>query len=387
MTSRAAVSGLVAWVVFLACAPAVVAPTASVPAAPPPSPAPLHRPRADAYDIVHVSPRVHVFVAHDTRSPIVSGNSTAIVGDDAVLVVDTGQFPALARRMVEDLRRITDKPVKVVVSTHWHNDHVFGNAVYRDAFASRGAVRFLAHEETKRLLLKNGPKQVAAYRTKIGPFVEGLKAQLRSGNADGDSGAPLTEDDRRALEEKIADGEAAIPLWQEVELVTPTETFKDEVTIPLGGCDVRVLHFGRGNTAGDAMVWVPDAKVLVTGDVVVAPTPFAIGSYPREWRAVLAKMQALGARTLVPGHGAVMRDGASYVADLDALLATVDAQVAGAVREGRSLDDARKSVDLGAVGRKVVGGDPFHARALHDYFQEPAVGRAFEEAQGHLSDE
>jgi cyclase len=379
MSPRPPVAALVAWIVFLACAPP---PAASLPApAPAATAATAHRPAADAYDLVQVAPRVYVFVAKDSRSPIVSGNSTAIVGDDAVMVVDTGQFPALARRMIADLRRITPKPVKVVVNTHWHNDHVFGNAVYRDAFPG---VRFVAHEETKRLLLKNGPKQVEAYRTKIAPFVASLKEELRAGKA-ADGGA-MTSDARGDLEEKIADGEAAVALWRDVELAAPTETFKDDLVVPLGGCDVRVMHLGRGNTAGDAIVYVPEGKVLVTGDIVVAPTPFAGGSYPREWRAVLAKLAATDATTLVPGHGPVQRDRA-YVRDLEALLAAVDAQVAAAAKDGRSLDEARKSVDLGPLGRKFTGGDAYRARVFHEYFEVPAVDRAFEEATGHLSDE
>jgi cyclase len=389
MSARFPVAGLVAWFAFLSCAPGARAPspaTSPVSSAallgPAAAPAPAaHRPTADGFDVVQVAPRVHVFVATESRSPIVSGNSTAIVGDDAVMVVDTGQFPALARRMVDALRRITPKPVTVVVSTHWHNDHVFGNAVYKAAYPG---VRFVAHEETRRLLLKNGPKQVEAYRTKIEPFVASLKDELRAGKTE--DGGAMGEDERRDLEEKIADGEAAAALWKEVELVTPTETFQDELTVPLGGCDVRVMHLGRGNTAGDAMVYVPDGKVLVTGDVVVLPTPFAIGSYPREWRAVLAKVAAIDATTLVPGHGPVQRDRA-YVRDLDLLLATLDAQVAAAAKDGRPLAEVRKAVDLGPAARKFTGGDATRARLLHDYFEVPGVGRAFEEARGKLSDE
>ena len=107
-----------------------------------------------AYETVKVAEGIYAFVPPEPRGGLVSGNSIAVNGDDGVLVVDTGHFPTLARKMIADIRRLTDKPVRYVVNTHWHPDHVFGNGAYREAFPD---VNVLAHVETRRLMVKDDP--------------------------------------------------------------------------------------------------------------------------------------------------------------------------------------------------------------------------------------
>src|ERR1041385_6300288 len=87
-----------------------------------------------SYDTVKVADGIWAFVAPETKSGLVSGNSIAIIGDDGVLVVDSGQIPSLTRRMIAEIRQKTDKPVRSLVNTHWHWDHNFGNFVYREEF-------------------------------------------------------------------------------------------------------------------------------------------------------------------------------------------------------------------------------------------------------------
>jgi glyoxylase-like metal-dependent hydrolase (beta-lactamase superfamily II) len=350
-------------------------------AATPSTTPPPHRPLADGYDRIEVAGGVYVFLAHESKTPIVTGNSVAIVGDDAALVVDTGQFPELAGRMIADLRAVTDKPVRYVVNTHWHNDHVFGNAVFLRTFPGATSI---AHEETARLLAKHGPEQVQTYKTKVGPFLDSLRASLASGKKK--DGTPLGDFDRAYLTEEIADGDAALALWKDVELAPPTLTFKDEMTIDLGHREVKLLHFGRGNTAGDAMVYVPDAKVLATGDAVVAPVPFAMGSYLTEWTSVLEKTRAVDATTVVPGHGPIFHDF-RYVDDLRALLRSVVGQVRAAVSTGTPKEKILERIDASGFPARFAINDPFQAFAFRRYFLEPAVERATQEANGKLEDE
>ena len=108
---------------------------------------------------------------------------------------------------------------------------------------------------------------------------------------------------------------------------------------------MQILHLGRGNTGGDTVVYVPDAQVVAAGDMVVYPAPYAFGSRLGEWVETLRKLQALGATRLVPGHGPVLRDGA-YVSAVIDLLEETRRQVQAAVKDGLSLDDTRKRVDL-----------------------------------------
>jgi glyoxylase-like metal-dependent hydrolase (beta-lactamase superfamily II) len=361
-----------------ALAPAPVPVPATVPA---PAPAASHRPLADGYDIVNAAPGVYAFLAHRSNTPIVTGNSVAIVGDDGVLVVDTGQFPELARRVIADLRKITDKPVRYVVNSHWHNDHFFGNAAYRDAFPG---VQIVAQEETLRLMEKYGAKGVDAYKTKVAAFIDHLRAMLK--DSKNDDGSPMTDFDRDYVTEEIADGVAAAPLWQEVELALPTSTFGDEQTIDLGKRVVKLLHLGRGNTAGDAMVYVPDASFLATGDAVVAPVPFGMGSYYTEWTTVLEKTKALGATTIMPGHGPIFHD-TSYIDALHELFQSVVEQTRAAVAAGATKDDVQAKVDLSRFRARFAGDDPYAQKVFDKYFVKPAVDRAYQEAINKLEDE
>ena len=88
----------------------------------------------EQYELVKIAEGTYSFIAPESDSGVVQSNCTVIIGDDSVLVVDTGQFPSLAARMVADIKKLTNKPVRYIVNTHWHFDHLWGNAAFRDAY-------------------------------------------------------------------------------------------------------------------------------------------------------------------------------------------------------------------------------------------------------------
>jgi len=199
-------------------------------------------------------------------------------------------------------------------------------------------------------------------------------------------GAPLDDEQRGVVANEIADLEGAIAQWQHLRVVPSSVTFDDVLHVSLGRRRVDVMHLGRGNTAGDAVVYVPDAKTLMTGDLVVYPTPYAFGSYLGEWTGTLRKLMAIDAATIVPGHGPVQHDF-EYVKLVASALDSVTRQVRAAVQEGLSLDETRARVDLTPLRARFAGASLDRARAFHDAFEKPAVERAYEEAKGKLSDE
>jgi len=146
------------------------------------------------------------------------------------------------------------------------------------------------------------------------------------------------------------------------------------------------MHLGRGNTAGDVVVQVPDARVVATGDLVVAPTPYGIGSYPGDWIATLPKLEALGATTFVPGHGPVQRDTV-YVEQLVGLIEAVRSQAAAAVRDGLSLEDGKKRADLSVWKKRFAGDDFYRGVSFDQFFADPFLDRAYQEAKGKMEDE
>jgi len=91
--------------------------------------------------------------------------------------------------------------------------------------------------------------------------------------------------------------------------------------VDLGNRDVRIMFLGRGNTAGDAVVYVPDAKVVATGDLVVAPAPYATGSFMFEWPETMKQLMALKVDAILPGHGPLMHDWTHARLVVDLILA------------------------------------------------------------------
>ena len=155
----------------------------------------------------------------------------------------------------------------------------------------------------------------------------------------------------------------------------------------LGGRDAEVLFLGRGNTAGDTLVWLPDQKILMTGDLVVYPAPFAFGSFFSEWGPTLRKAIALKPATIVPGHGPVMHD-TSYLELVAEAADEVSAKVKALAQQGLSLDEARAKLDVDDIREKFARGDEMLRAKFDGLFLGPGVPRAYREAkEGPLQDE
>jgi len=211
--------------------------------------------------------------------------------------------------------------------------------------------------------------------------------------ADGkdNNGKVLTEGERKEYEEAIA---GLAPVQEEFKTIVdraPTLSFDSEMRIDLGGREVRIMHLGRGNTAGDAVVFLPKEKILMTGDLVVHPVPYMFGGYPAEFGRTLAKMEQVRFDTIVPGHGEVLNAeaGRQYVR----LLADFCEEVGGlvsselhrtgsgaanlpAVREG-----VMKKIDVAGWRRKFAGDDKTEQDAFDTTFAA-MITAAFNEVNG-----
>jgi cyclase len=326
-----------------------------------------------SYKRVQVADGIHAFM-EDFGRAVVSGNIVAIVGEEAVAVIDTGHHPRLTRRIVEEIRALTPKPVRYVVNTHWHNDHVSGNYVFEEAWQG---VTIVAHAFTAQLMDKvvrefQGPNCVPFLKTQSQP----LRDALASGK--GRDGQPLPEARRKRMEAFVLEADVAIEECAEFRYRSPGLTFTDKVTLRLGQREVEVMHWGRANTAGDVVAWVPDAKVLAAGDLVVHPFPFATASYISEWAAVLKRLEATAYEAMVPGHGPVMRDR-KYVAEVREVLESVMSQARAAYTPGMTAEELRAKVDLKAHRQRIAGDDAMIGANFDNMIGNLAVGRAWQE--------
>ncbi len=321
-----------------------------------------------------VAPGVLAFISEGRSQDILSGNCLAILGSTGVAVVDSGQFPSQARAMIAAIRARTSQPVRFLVTTHWHGDHHYGHAAYQEAFP--GLV-ILGTPSTQAMMRAMAPRYFGmAY---FGPASKEVEAALA------DPG--LAPDLRARFTALMEDFRAAKPELEAFRLTPPTLAFEQRVVLDLGDRRVEVLHLGRGATAGDSVVFVPDAKVLATGDLVVHPVPHGFGSFPGEWAAGLGKLEAMGPRILVPGHGPVQRDLAYLRLEREALQA-IHAQMKAAVRRGLDQAEALKALDLAAARKAFAGEDAARRRDFDERFARAAAIRAYRLAkEGRVEDE
>ncbi|BDB72261.1 oxidoreductase [Comamonas thiooxydans] len=229
-------------------------------------------------------------------------NTGIIIGDDAVLVADTQATPAMAADVIRRIREVTDKPIKYVVLTHYHAVRVLGASAYKPQ-------QIISSQDTYDLIVERGEQDKAS---EIGRFPR---------------------------------------LFSNVETVPPgmtwpTMTFTGKMTLWLGKLEVQLLQVGRGHTKGDTIVWLPQEKALLSGDLVeFGATPYAGDAYFKDWPQTLDNLAALKPKALVPGRGAALttpEDVEKGLTETRDFIADVYSNVQRGVAAGKDLNAVYK---------------------------------------------
>jgi glyoxylase-like metal-dependent hydrolase (beta-lactamase superfamily II) len=341
----------------------------------PPTPGPFD------YDQVEIGPRIYGWFEKRLNS-IVSGNVIAVIGDESVLVFDSGHHPLVTRRIVADLGRLTDRPVKYLVVSHWHDDHWVGNSEFADRYPG---LQVIAHEFTARLMDERKEKFGGAEcKAELANDSKSLRDMLASGKRP--DGSPLSEASIGRVKDGLAVVDEQSAQCDVMRYVPVNRPITGKTTFELGGRTVIVDWLGRGNTAGDLVAYIPDSRVLLTGDLVVHPFPFATQSYIAEWAQVLRKLAQMDAGTIVPGHGPVLHDWL-YVNDIAETLEALDRQARAAYTPGMTMDELRKRIDLSGFSEKFSHGDAFIKANFDNMIVQSAVKREWQELAGKLEPE
>lgn len=356
------------------CRAIVVVLLAAPPAAALQAPDPTTLPSVLTYRTIQVATGVYAFITPEERSGFQSGNSIAVIGEDGVLIFDTGNIPGATRRQIAELRKLTSKPVRFVVNSHWHPDHNLGNAEYRRAFPG---VVVLGTSATRAGILERVPGYVGQVKS-FAPTDSLMRLRLSTGKMRDGSVMPANV---RVMWSIITRDFA--DFLPEVSTTTPSVpdlVFDDSLTIMLGTRRVQLVRTGRGNTAGDAIAFIPDAGVLLTGDLVTAPCPFPSTAYFSEWILALDRLKEMPATRIVPGHGDIMTDH-GYIDLVRELLVFTRDQARAAVRAGTPVDSLQRTIDFSSFIQRFGGGDVVRTDAFDNFYREPAVQRAFDEAK------
>jgi glyoxylase-like metal-dependent hydrolase (beta-lactamase superfamily II) len=333
------------------------------------------------FEVQKIAEGVYAVVRRDLPGLMVDANNVFIINDEDVIVVDANGAPAITREVLAALRRLTDKPVRYVVNTHYHDDHIRGNQVYREAFPG---VEFVGHAFARAYLPAEGAANRKGFLEGAPRFRDRMAALLEQNRSIG--GWDLTEEERASYRSDIRLIDLVLGEGAQAQTILPTVTVEDRLTLHRGARVIDILHPGDGHTAADLVVHLPKEGVLVAGDLVVAPVPL-VGdpqSHVREWAATLDKIIALRPSVIVPGHGPLMRDD-SYVRTLSEMFASVARQAEAAVARGETLEQARKSVNLEEFRKRLVGESRVRRVAFSMYVAGPAVAAAFREASAAKS--
>jgi glyoxylase-like metal-dependent hydrolase (beta-lactamase superfamily II) len=263
-------------------------------------------------------------------------NTGVIIGDHAVMVIDTQATPVMAQDVIRRIREVTDKPIKYVVLSHYHAVRVLGASGYKPE-------HIVASRDTYDLIVERGEQDKAS---EIGRFPRLFQAV-----------------------ESVPPG-----------LTWPTMTFEGRMSIWLGKLEVQLIQLGRGHTKGDTVAWLPQQRILFSGDLVeFDATPYAGDAYFGDWPQTLDNISALKPVALVPGRGAA--------------LTTPDQVQQGLAGTGSFIADLHKAVKAGVAAGKELNAvykDTYAALkpkyghwVIFDHCLPFDVTRAFDEVTQH----
>src|SRR5436190_21302351 len=259
-------------------------------------------------------------------------NTGIVIGDDAAMVIDTQATPVMAQDVIRRIRQVTDKPIRYVVLSHYHAVRVLGASGYRPE-------HIIASRDTYDLIVERGEEDM---RSEIERFPRLF----------------------RAVE--------SVP-----GLTWPTIVFEKRMTMWLGKLQVEIMQLGRGHTKGDTVVWLPQERILFSGDLVeYGATPYTGDAYLTDWPATLDAVAALQPLKLVPGRGASLQTPAQVRAGLDGTRAFVTEMFDAVKRAAAAGNDLRAAYREAYAGLKPKYG----SWVIFDHCLPFDVTRAYDEA-------
>ena len=261
-------------------------------------------------------------------------NSGVIIGDESVMVIEAQATPRLANKVIEEIRKVTDKPISHLVLTHYHAVRVLGASAY-------GSPEIIMSDAARAMVVERGQED---WDSEFQRFP------------------------------RLFEGHESIP-----GLTYPTTTFSDSMTVYLGKRRVDIMHLGRAHTAGDAVVWVPDAEVMFTGDIVEYHSACYCGDgHFADWGDTLENIAMFDPVSIAPGRGDALVGRDMVAAALESTLDFVESTYRPAARvaaRGGSLKEAWDAVRAEC--------DPkFNDFAIYEHCLPFNVARAYDEARG-----
>ncbi len=244
--------------------------------------------------VIEVAPNAYAFIQDNCAT-----NAAFIVSDEGVLVIDSLMTPSLAGKLYAAIRNVTNAPIRYLINTHFHGDHVFGNQYFLPA-------PIVAHENCRTELQEKFDANMQRYRQR----------------------------------------EALIPELEQIRMTLPDVTFEDKMTIRLGDRVIEMSFLGRAHSNSDILTYLPDDKVLFVGDIAVHKTlPAFPDGHITKWLTVIDETAKVDADVVVPGHGPV--GGKVEFEEARELLQILNSEIRKGYDAGLPEEETAKKVNVG----------------------------------------
>jgi glyoxylase-like metal-dependent hydrolase (beta-lactamase superfamily II) len=289
-------------------------------------------------------------------------NDVVIVNEHDVVLIDTADTPAAMRALLDDLKVVTDKPVRYVVDTHWHFDHVDGNSVFGPE------VQIIGHEFLRHALESFDVLHREPYASMGAPDAAAQVAKLEHRLADAGAG------ERERLQHQLAEARQLQRDYAEVTVVPPNLTYTDKLILHRGGREIDLLFLGRGHTGGDTVVYLPKERIVCSGDLMETTLPYMGDAYFDEWITTLGALERIDFAVDLPGHGVPFSDK-GLIRALQAYLRDFIAQGEKLRAQGVTAEQAAQRIDLTAYAKsfpeiKAVGAPMLDVQRLYVWLGE-----------------
>jgi glyoxylase-like metal-dependent hydrolase (beta-lactamase superfamily II) len=276
-----------------------------------------------------------------SRSPLgmrTGSSDPIIVNENGVMIVDDGMTPGAGRALLDDLKLVTDKPVRWVVNTHFHYDHTSGNSIFGPD------VEIIAQESVRAALLDPEVLHREPYTgavSRAAARIDSVKKQIADEKDPAKQGA---------LQEELAAAQSDLEQLKGLKFTPPNVTYSSRMTLYSGQREIQLLFFGGGHTAGDTVVFLPKERIVCTGDLMEGSpkgpfVPYLGDAMFSQWITSLDDLKKLDFDTILPGHGAPFHEK-SYITEVQAYLRDFITKVTALHNQGLSAEEAAAQVDL-----------------------------------------
>ena len=288
------------------------------------------KPVPDIFIISKVTP--HVYIAHPGRIKRINSTSTIIVGQSFLTVVESQTDGFMATELIREIReRISKLPIKYLIFSHAHLDHILGAGAF---LKENPDIVIIAQQKAAAHISLLGADEKKSWEQVI---------QQKSDEAKSAAGTAKTQAQKNYFAQAANELDAYYRDIHSSEIVQPNWIFSDSLTIFDKGLQLKLVYLGAGHTPGDIVVFIPEDKLLVTGDLVHDFEPLFPDADPDSWIKVLEKIKQIDFEYFVGGHGD-MHKGKEIMNNWSAYMQELITKTREAIREGQSLENFKKQI-------------------------------------------